>query len=367
MVNSDFHNKFNVLIKEEKYESFLFNIFKNVKLVLNSHLSNSKRKVIDDDLLIDYIFQEFIFVKDDHKEDLFDELIKEKFFVSYFVDSISNKYFFNEMNQYEAISLVSPHSPIITTMDLFINFILNRIEVIKKEYDDSDILIDMLSKVFLMFRSVNYLLSNGSETEAFATWRTIHELECVIKIIYDYPYIIPIYKEHIIYNNALRNDFEDKDIQQQIFDNLKLNMKNHNLKSKDMKKYIEYGWLYSINDVEKNFEGFKLNFRNGLELVAGLSSYSQDYEMSSEVAHSSPLLIYSNKDFFKSISIVRSYESFLRLEELFYNKLKTYENIEYKSYEKMRNLYIDLSKKILNKEISLLQKIITNKLENKSY
>ena len=46
-----------------------------------------------------------------------------------------------------------------------------------------------------------------------------------------------------------------------------------------MKKYIEYGWLYAIKDVDK-IENFKLNFRNGLEVVAGLDSYSYDYEMS---------------------------------------------------------------------------------------
>ena len=170
--------------------------------------------------------------------------------------------------------------------------------------------------------------------------------------------------EHIIYNNAFRNYFDDKDVQQTIFDKIKDNMRKHNLKSKDMKKYIEYGWLYEIKDVETRYEGFKLNFRNGLELLANLTNYAQDYEMASEVAHSSPLLIYSNKEFFKSISIVRNYESFLRLEEIFYNKLKTYKNVEYLAYEKMRNLYVELCHNILNKEISLLQNLINNKLNS---
>ena len=226
-----------------------------------------------------------------------------------------------------------------------------------------DILIDMMNKAFLMFKSVNYLLISGSETEAFSTWRTIHELECVIKVIYDHQYVIPTYLQHIVYNNAFRDEFEDKVAQQAIIDDLKIHMKQHELKSKDMKKYIEYGWLYAIKDIEKK-EGFKLNFRNGLELAASLTSYSQDYEMSSEVAHSSPLLIYSNKNFFKIITVVRTYESFLRLEEIFFSILSSKQNVDSTSYKKMRNLYLGFVKNILNKEISSLKNLIKQGSKN---
>lgn len=364
MINKEFHDKYILTFDNIDYEEYLFNIFTTIKDILNKRIVNSKRKTYQDDLLIEYLFQEFLFIKQDYQKDYLTIIMKEKFFIEHLISSVSDKFFFNEMNQYQAISLLSPQSPIISTMDLFINFILNRITAIKKINGENDILIDMMSKVFLMFRSVNYLLSTGSETEAFATWRTIHELECVIKIIYNHPYLVPVYLQHIVYNNALRNDFDDKEVQEAVFNNLKENMKKHNLKSKDMKKYIEYGWLYSIENIEKEYPEFKLNFRNGLELVASLSSYAQDYEMSSEVAHSSPLLIYSNKEFFKSISIVRSYESFLRLEEMFFAKLKTYD-IEISAYEKMRNLYIELCNKILNKEISSLQRLINKTLDNK--
>ena len=50
----------------------------------------------------------------------------------------------------------------------------------------------------------------------------------------------------MVYNNAFRDEFEDKVAQQAIIDDLKVHMKEHDLKSKDMKKYIEYGWLYGI-------------------------------------------------------------------------------------------------------------------------
>ena len=83
--------------------------------------------------------------------------------------------------------------------------------------------------------------------------------------------------------------------------------------------------------------------------------------MSSEVAHSSPLLIYSNKNFFKGITVVRSYESFLRLEEIFYNYLKTHEKVDSQGYETMRITYNQFARRILMIENKLFVDSIVNK------
>ena len=341
---------------KEDIELETYNLFLKIQEELNKRLIN-KNQTYSKTVLAKYLLEEVNFNLNSFIKKPIKNVMKETFFQNQIIATVFDKFFFNELNPYHAISLVNKESPSISTMELYLNFIMNRLEVIKKNNEQKDILADMMSKAFLMFKSVNYLLINGSETEAFATWRTIHELECVIKVIFDNQYIIPIYLQHMVYNNAFRDEFEDKVAQQAIIDDLKTHMKEHDLKSKDMKKYIEYGWLYAVKDIEKK-EGFKLNFRNGLELAASLESYSQDYEMSSEVAHSSPLLIYSNKIFFKNVTILRSYESFLRLEEIFYSYLKSYKNIDSSSYEKMRNRYLGMVKNVLNSEISSLKNLI---------
>ena len=278
---------------KEDIELETYNLFLKIQEELNKRLIN-KNQTYSKTVLAKYLLEEVNFNLNSFIKKPIKNVMKETFFQNQIIATVFDKFFFNELNPYHAISLVNKESPSISTMELYLNFIMNRLEVIKKNNEQKDILADMMSKAFLMFKSVNYLLINGSETEAFATWRTIHELECVIKVIFDNQYIIPIYLQHMVYNNAFRDEFEDKVAQQAIIDDLKTHMKEHDLKSKDMKKYIEYGWLYAVKDIEKK-EGFKLNFRNGLELAASLESYSQDYEMSSEVAHSSPLLIYSLK------------------------------------------------------------------------
>ena len=106
-----------------------------------------------------------------------------------------------------------------------------------------------------------------------------------------------------------------------------------------MKRYIEYGWLLGVPDVMK-IENFKFNFRDGVEKVAGLSQYSKVYEMSSEVTHSSPVLIYSKKNYFFYMSLLNLYESFFRIEKIFASLyMSTVSDAERASYIQMRKLY----------------------------
>ena len=332
-------------------EDYLYNLLFEVEEILKSRTSNHSKIIYEEQKIFDYIVQELVYTVPLKDEKTALQMIKDEEFNVQLVNIVADKFFFNEIMPYHAFSLVSKNSPVISTMELNINFILNRINAIKKEYSEQNVLLDMFSKAFLMFKSINYLLSSGFETEAFSTWRTVHELECVIKIISDHPYVVPTYLEHMVFLNAFKDEFEDKDEQQKAIDELKSRMKARGFKCKDMKKFIENGWLYAIKDIDEKYPDLKLNFRNGIETIAGLSMYSKDYEMSSEVAHSSPLLIYSNKRYFKSMTIVRTYESFIRLEDLFYKYLQTFEDIERDSYEKMRNVYLTYIKRILNREV----------------
>ena len=346
----------NIVVENSLYDIFCF--------VMNSLYERSNKNpnvFANENIVLDYVLQEYMYQLLYKEEKDIEEKIKDDTFLQQFIKIVSDKVYFNELSPYRSVNLISPHSPVISTMEMNLNFILNRLEELHKEYKEDDVIINMFSKAFLMFKSINYLLSNGFETEAFSTWRTIHELECVIILLNKYPYINERYLRHIIYNTAFRDEFSDKEAQQATIDDLKFHMKSRGYKSKDMKKFIEYGWIYAIENIEQDYPQLKLNFRNGLELVAGLDRYSKDYEMSSEVAHSSPLLIYSNKNFFKGITIVRSYESFLRLEEIFFNYLKTHEKVDAQGYELMRTTYNQFIRRILMIENKLFVESVTQK------
>ena len=138
---------------------------------------------------------------------------------------------------------------------------------------------------------------------------------------------------------AYRGIIPSKEETDAIFVEIKEQMKERDLKSKDMKKFIEYGWLYSIDSAIET-EGFKLNFRDGVERLANLSQYSSNYEMASEIAHSSPLMIYSKSDYYLHLVLLNLFESFFRLEKVFTQiYLNNISKEEADRYLMMRNLY----------------------------
>ena len=162
------------------------------------------------------------------------------------------------------------------------------------------------------------------------------------------------------YGLAFNNAIADKTKQDEIFYQMKDEMRDYDLKSKDIRKYIEYGWLYLIVPDEEK-ASFKLNFRDGLERLAGLQAYSKRYEISSEIIHSTPLLIYSNKDYFYYMTLLSLYESFFRLEKVFlslFSKRVSPQQME--QYRQMRSVYYSQLVSIHKKELAVFKKT-TNK------
>ena len=146
---------------------------------------------------------------------------------------------------------------------------------------------------------------------------------------------------------------------------MKEEMRGYGLKSKDIRKYIEYGWLYLIAD--KDDASFKLNFRDGLEKLAGLEMYSKRYELSSEIIHSTPLLIYSNKEYFYYMTLLSLYESFFRLEKVFVSLFsKRVSEVQMKQYQEMRKVYYSQLVIIHKREMETFKRFQTNRNQKSS-
>ena len=174
---------------------------------------------------------------------------------------------------------------------------------------------------------------------SISSWRTLHECECTLILLDKYgDRLINKYLRHMNFGLAFNDTIPDKEQQDKIFYEMKEEMRGYGLKSKDIRKYIEYGWLYEIAD--KDDVNFKLNFRDGLEKLAGLDMYAKRYEISSEIIHSTPLLIYSNKEYFYYMTLLSLYESFFRLEQVFVSLFsKRVSEEQMRQYEEMRKVY----------------------------
>lgn len=268
----------------------------------------------------------------------------------------SDKYLSLSMFNHVERKLANRFIPPVSSLNLYLNFMLNILQSYKKNDPKATLITDLLMKSVSISRCILGLVTDGYETEAFASWRTLHECECTLLLLEKYgDLLINRYLIHMQYGIIFKKEDLEDERGTKIFNDMKEEMRVLGLKSKDIKKYIEYGWLYEIPGVKEDPE-FKLNFRDGLQKLAGLSVYSSRYEMSSEIIHSTPMLIYSNKEYFFFVTLLSLYESFFRLEKVFvslFSKQVSQEQMQ--RYLDMRKVYYSQLVNIHKREMNNFQ------------
>jgi len=309
--------------------------------------------------LCQYIIGEYLYsIAKRSKKDLV-EFHKNEDILTSMAGVVADKYLSMNNFSFKGKQVTNKYFPNISSISVYLNLMLNIVQNYEKNDPESTLITDLLFKALTISRSIIMLLVNGSETEAFACWRTLHECESTLIILEKYGEpAIKRYLKHMTFGLAFKDTMPDKEKQTEIFNSMKEEMKNFDLKSKDIKKYVEYGWLYYLPGIDKDM--IKLNFRDGLEKVAGLNKFSDRYEMSSEIIHSTPILIYSNKIHFFYVTLLSLYESFFRIEKVFvslFSKRVTKE--QYDSYIKMKNVYyvqlVNIYKRELNNFVKFQQ------------
>lgn len=344
-------------ISKEKFH-LLVNNLKAPEYINNNHLYNVYEMVIDGidqvfssiDLsnfipvnqvvVILYVINEFIYTLNGKTHEEIDKYFENEENYTTIASLCADKYLTNEQLNFKSKAYLSRFNPPISTLELYLNFSLRTLENLKPNNQIDKLIYDMLIKAFKLAKCIISLLIDGFETEAFSTWRTLHENESIlICLLNGGTDVFNEYFKHIKYALAYRGQIPDKEKVDEIFVEIKSEMKKHDLKSKDMKKFIEYGYLFKFPNLVLN-EDFKLNFRDGVQKIAGLSMYSKTYETASEIAHSSPLLLFSRRDYFFNITIINLYETFFRLERVFANFYKNGNKENFSSYQKIREVYI---------------------------
>ena len=359
MINKELYHQLYITRKyPPEFEEYLFHVLLKVNEIVSERLNKSNGIFscnVDPVVSLRYVVEEHIYNMSLIEKVYVDKFLKTKEYYDHLVRVVSDKVFFNEYLEYHAVSYISKYNPLISTLELFLNYIINKYEQLPSNSSiEPKIKLDILKKGFFMIKSVLNLLCDGYETEAFSTWRTIHEVECVAKILDEKPYLTESYYLHMHYNSIYRGGEKDKEKVDAFYEEVKGKLKKWDLKSKDFKKFLEYGWLFDIKNWKEEYPELKLNFRKGLEYVAGLGAYSNLYESSSEIAHGSPLLIYSSKPYYLNITIMCLYETFIRMESMFAREVEKVKDIDSTAYFGMRNIYIpEVRKNILKLKLLL--------------
>ena len=332
--------------------------------LLNAQATQIEVKQVNQFDLLLYCIGEYHYSIFNLKPEEIEQFNKNEDYQSSMASVAADKYLSLSIFNHVEKKLANRFLPPASSLNMYINFMLNIVKGYKKNDPQSTLISDLLMKSLTISRCILENLLNGYETEAFSSWRTLHECECTLILLdkYGEP-LINNYLKHMNYGLAFNNTIQDKAKQDEIFYAMKDEMRGYDLKSKDIRKYIEYGWLYQI--VDKGDETFKLNFRDGLEKLAGLSQYAKRYEISSEIIHSTPLLIYSNKEYFYYMTLLSLYESFFRLEKVFVSLFSKRVSVEQmRQYEQMRQVYYSQLVVIHKKELETFKKIQNHNKNN---
>ena len=349
------------------YANYLYDVYQManeaIDLLKQQNMQIEVKEINQFDLLL-YCIGEYYYSVSKLKKEAIKTFQENENYLESMASVAADKYLSLSIFNHVEKKLANRFLPPASSLNMYINFMLNIVQGYHKNDPQSTLISDLLMKSLTISRCILENLLNGYETEAFSSWRTLHECECTLILLdkYGEP-LINNYLKHMNYGLAFNNAIPDKEKQDQIFYSMKEEMRGYELKSKDIRKYIEYGWLYQV--VEKDDETFKLNFRDGLEKLAGLASYSKRYEISSEIIHSTPLLIYSNKEYFYYMTLLSLYESFFRLEKVFvslFSKRVSHEQM--RQYQQMRQVYYSQLVIIHKRELEAFKKIQTNNKNN---
>lgn len=301
-------------VREE--DPFLYDLYTDAVEILNIHQStyeNMPYAPLEHARLILHLLFDYNYRLHDSTLAERQKKLDDDQFRATLVNTVVDKYGSLSLFKYEEGRYITPYSMEISTINVYLNFILLKLKDFKGGNREVMLFIELLRQAFQMCRTMTELLVSGFEKEALSAWRSLHELEATLKLLHDEP-LIKSYERHILYHAAF-NKLVTPEEGDRIFAEMKEHIKALGLKSKDTRRFIEYGWIRYHKDF--NLDQYKFNFRDGVESLSGLTRARDTYQLASEVAHSSPIVLFSNRPYFLHISLQSLYDSFLTIESFF--------------------------------------------------
>lgn len=304
--------------KEFIKKVFLAVDIKYKTLIADSTVSDALLKNIGVFDVVNYICAEHVFhtslVKPDQREALEND---EKYF-NQLVNICYDKLIVNEYRSIDSRAVISKYSVETSLLTMFINrmFVLLGQIKINQGVAKQKLQVDIFAKCFMLIKSTLNQLCDGLETEAMSSWRTFHELLCVLRVISKGDEeVSKAYFRHLTYGAYNRGEIKDPKEIEKIQASMEKDMQILEVKKSNKEKFINYGWIHWAFK-RYNDEEVKMNFLGGLQKVADLTEYKKYYEIASDVTHSTPLLVYANKTNLTTTTLKITYELFFIIETM---------------------------------------------------
>ena len=357
---STYGNKIN-LNKEFVKKVFLAVDLKYKNLIGDSSVSDALLKNIGIFDMVNYICAEHRFHLSLSKPERWAEMESDEKYFAQLVNICYDKLIINEFRSIDPRSVISKYSVETSLLTMFVNrmfVVLSQLKLNPQSVKQK-LQADIYAKCLMLIKSTLNQLCDGLETEAMSSWRTFHELLCVLCVITKGDEeVAKAYYRHLTYGAYNRGEIKDEKEIEHILASMEKDMQTLEVKKANKEKFINYGWIHWAFK-RYNDEEVKMNFLGGLQKVADLTEYKKYYEIASDVTHSTPLLVYANKTNLTTTTLKITYELFFKLETMFINWIA--EDLKANpSEEKFVHDYL-VFKKIYKPKVEIIYQIINVK------
>ena len=184
-----------------------------IELLVNSNQQIEVNYVNQYDLLFYCVGEYYYSISNLNKEEI-EKFKANEDFPSSMASVAADKYLSLSIFNHVETKLSNRFLPPASSLNMYINFMLNIVKGYKKNDPQSTLISDLLMKSLTISRCILENLLNGYETEAFSSWRTLHECECTLIILdkYGEP-LINNYLKHMNFGFAFNNSMKDKEQQ----------------------------------------------------------------------------------------------------------------------------------------------------------
>ena len=273
--------------------------------------------------MVNYICAEHRFHLSMFKPQTWQDLENDEKYFNQLVNICYDKLFINEFRSIDPRAVISKYSVETSLLTMFVNRMFVVLGQVKLDPQSAKqkLQADIFAKCLMLIKSTLNQLCDGLETEAMSSWRTFHELICVLCVITKGDEkVAQAYFRHLKYGAYSRGEITDEKEVESILASMEKDMLALEVKKANKEKFINYGWIHWAYKRYKD-EEVKMNFLGGLQKVADLTEYKKYYEIASDVTHSTPLLVYANKTNLTTTTLKITYELFFKLETMFINWL----------------------------------------------
>ena len=294
------------------------------------------------DEIVSYIFYYHLFHTSHLPAELVRKLESDEKYRSFMARDVAVYIVINEHLNVEKLSNTSVYSPEIAAYNMACSFSLYVLGSLRGEDRRMNGINNLFKKSMVTIKSVVNLLAAGNSCDAVILWRHLHELECVLIVLNNMgDELFFDYVRHMEYFD-LENNPNAEALQARLSEECKA------YGVKERNAFINYGWLLYVNGFREGLgKEYRLNFKEGLQKIAGQSGRHAAYASASKILHPSAWVVAIRDDKFYKFTVFELYRSLVNIIGEIKKYLRKYASCSVKpaecaNYEKSIDGYLNM-------------------------